>query len=1472
MIDQPYRDRMGFSVCFNVERDPARLSVAHNCGNWLRLQCMWSFIEPNHNSNQPPQYKWAADPNDNPNDYPDNWVNAAQAAGNNVVLCIGTTPGWARPSTYGDPSDTSHPSVPEYLTHNLPDGTPVTILGRDVAPAKAKKDDWAAFCGAVAEHFSDSTNFGGLRSVHYYEIWDEPNCEWSYASAGDASLEYSELLQLASNAIRANDPLAKIITGGALSCSRSGRWSWDIANGVMINVVPASEAPARNFHTSARDWLYDLYSHTFEEGDDPDRQTFPMNHYFDFIGYHPYPPVVCGMDDWGGPALAYDNVDYLRYSFTEAIYDSIMCPNGDSQKKIWGTECGLESPYGHNHHGDNSADRACPSEGEFSKFMQASWVNEFYSRWNDWSSFTGPLMWFQYCDDEEFAPEWTYGFMHGNKRDAADPTIIVDADSLKPSYNEFTNWANGKVEYHVGDDPLCFAYTSIFVDKNNNLRADIFEQIKNSAKFSDTITVVLHETTVQESFNQISLIDFRDLPDSLPFRCLKLIAAGHDINDPSGLYRFTNRNGTIKMGSRTLIADGLQFDGGYSFGPLIASSGDIVLRNCSFTNNHTYNGIIDTDLISGKNIILDNCIFSHVSSTGMALINSSYNINISNCIFNSNTCQDGIISSRLVSDGDVEINDPPYLMIVNSIFNNNLATGSAGSALIFPRNSLMLDRCTFDMNTTNYGDVCLRSGLANIKNTIFRSIGNGANPVITHTNTFTTTPIVNRCLFNQDLWATNFLATVDTTGNIIVNHALSDSMIGFVDPANLDYRLRWDNVGMDKGEPNTLDFDLTRSDMGWEPEIPESNLSGIVQDLPVGHYNVTDDTEIRSSIPAATVLRVATGKSLTILPDATRSISIGDVRGPRTALVGRPAPGLDPCSSIEVHAQGPPACAMSLQGLLFNYPPQNTLDPTWNGVTITLDDVSISQDIDGRLVRFQNWIGVRQNHDDPNSPPVDGRLTFVYAKGSVHHMAVGDEVNQGPGGLSLLKTNMNVESCSFRATGTESAAQTAPLIVYGACEVNTPALLFNTFQGSIQQQSYLADFTQTVIRLERNRFIELQNTPIIESHSSLDMSSEARNDLVASSGFTEDRPLIALENGELDLYCGRNNFVFASWSATWPIISWPQIPDEQPEPHVWRQNYWGTTCQAPISDATLNDADLDLIPGWATTEGSLTQCVEQEAPSNPACPYEPYTSAELLKNGKLAEAALQHSLANDNYRFLLALYPTSKEANEGTLRLKGLGLNKDYGPDNYSSVAEGLFAAADTSGRANLHRQAVLQDCCGWCVEARWGDRAGARAALQAMLTLESDQICRTTINKTLIEIATFPPQGGLSAMDPQALAARRITRQRDEQVLLTYPRGQDLPPQAETGTGPADFRIVGLRPNPFNPVTTLMLAVPHDGVVRLRVYNLLGQQVAEPLNQRLDAGLHQVKVDGGLWASGVYVAVAEQAGQTRIQKMLLLK
>ena len=94
----------------------------------------------------------------------------------------------------------------------------------------------------------------------------------------------------------------------------------------------------------------------------------------------------------------------------------------------------------------------------------------------------------------------------------------------------------------------------------------------------------------------------------------------------------------------------------------------------------------------------------------------------------------------------------------------------------------------------------------------------------------------------------------------------------------------------------------------------------------------------------------------------------------------------------------------------------------------------------------------------------------------------------------------------------------------------------------------------------------------------------------------------------------------------------------------------------------------------------------------------------------------------------------------------------------------------------------------------------------------------------------------------------------------------------------PITFALNQNYPNPFNPSTTLRYALPVNSAVRLTIFNTLGQQVAELVNQQQNAGWHRVKWDANV-STGLYFyrieAVSTNDPNNRflqVKKMLLLR
>jgi len=96
---------------------------------------------------------------------------------------------------------------------------------------------------------------------------------------------------------------------------------------------------------------------------------------------------------------------------------------------------------------------------------------------------------------------------------------------------------------------------------------------------------------------------------------------------------------------------------------------------------------------------------------------------------------------------------------------------------------------------------------------------------------------------------------------------------------------------------------------------------------------------------------------------------------------------------------------------------------------------------------------------------------------------------------------------------------------------------------------------------------------------------------------------------------------------------------------------------------------------------------------------------------------------------------------------------------------------------------------------------------------------------------------------------------------------------QVDIGTVPSTFTLSQNYPNPFNPSTTIGFTLEHDGRAVLKVYDILGREIATLLDENRAAGQYQqVVFDASRLSSGTYFAVLRSGGKQLFTKMILLK
>ena len=96
----------------------------------------------------------------------------------------------------------------------------------------------------------------------------------------------------------------------------------------------------------------------------------------------------------------------------------------------------------------------------------------------------------------------------------------------------------------------------------------------------------------------------------------------------------------------------------------------------------------------------------------------------------------------------------------------------------------------------------------------------------------------------------------------------------------------------------------------------------------------------------------------------------------------------------------------------------------------------------------------------------------------------------------------------------------------------------------------------------------------------------------------------------------------------------------------------------------------------------------------------------------------------------------------------------------------------------------------------------------------------------------------------------------------------------------PTEYRLEQNYPNPFNPSTKIRYSIPNvtlrqaqgDNMTTLKVYDILGNEVATLVNEQKEAGYYEVEFSASSFASGVYIYRLQSGSFVSTKKMMVLK
>jgi len=214
-------------------------------------------------------------------------------------------------------------------------------------------------------------------------------------------------------------------------------------------------------------------------------------------------------------------------------------------------------------------------------------------------------------------------------------------------------------------------------------------------------------------------------------------------------------------------------------------------------------------------------------------------------------------------------------------------------------------------------------------------------------------------------------------------------------------------------------------------------------------------------------------------------------------------------------------------------------------------------------------------------------------------------------------------------------------------------------------------------------------------------------------------------------------------------------------------------------------------------------------------------------------------------------------------------------PSNFDSLPNVCFVIPNI---INDMHDGTIQQGDTW-LQSNMGSLINWCKTHNSLFILTWDEDAATTPN----QIPTiFIGEKVLHGQYNQYVSHYSILRTIEEMYSLSYAGHSDtahaitncwLPSTSVTNnTTATGYKLYQNYPNPFNPETKIDFEVPKKGLVTLKVYNELGEEKAELVNENLSEGKYEVTWNAKNVSSGIYFYTLEENGVHETKEMILLK
>lgn len=212
------------------------------------------------------------------------------------------------------------------------------------------------------------------------------------------------------------------------------------------------------------------------------------------------------------------------------------------------------------------------------------------------------------------------------------------------------------------------------------------------------------------------------------------------------------------------------------------------------------------------------------------------------------------------------------------------------------------------------------------------------------------------------------------------------------------------------------------------------------------------------------------------------------------------------------------------------------------------------------------------------------------------------------------------------------------------------------------------------------------------------------------------------------------------------------------------------------------------------------------------------------------------------------------------------------------------FRTLDGSEEVKTYQEDVKGDKAG---SAMWDNTTEYQNQFHRRVIYPSDVNLKVHTNYPRIQIEMAFPRNSLAGIEPDPgytfgmlvdydkvnNEPGKFANTWDEYSFTQFTLGEttDITDEQPTETVKT-LKLEDNYPNPFNPTTNIRYALPKAENITLKVYNMLGREVATLVNQKQSSGYHQVTFDAGNLSSGLYIYQLKTPDHVQIRKMLLIK